>query len=242
MTFSRESLALAFGMGLCAMLMDQPSTVLAQGRQSTDQFAKMVTIAGTDDGEQRFEVHIPPALEKAIRAVVPQFRLRTAAELRYGGSASLNESAVAIAADLDGDGIREAVLWGRLVGSDSSEGPTMLRGDDGKLHPVETPGPPGVIQTSVLLGIRQTAAGFSVERLLTTRETLFSVYEDVKPSSSMGLSKARLLASGKTPRGKQKGSTRWIRWQDGDCKSEGSQWTVRNKKWIRSTSDCEYGE
>lgn len=40
---------------------------------------------------------------------------------------------------------------------------------------------------------------------------------------------------------KIKGVT-WIRWQDGDCKSAGWQWTIRKGVIVKRASPCSYGE
>jgi hypothetical protein len=177
-----------------------------------------------------FVVTLPATLDSAIQLLVPGFRLRTKAEVELVGfaiRAEPNHSIVAIATDLDGDGKLEAVLWGVLKGRDSLEA-ADTHGGDGPLRVIQK----GIRQRGVILGVRQSATGFLVTKLLAGDEPLFS--EDKILREDM------LLPSGKSPATKQKaGLVHWIRWQDySNCGLIGHQWTVRNRVWIHSTPDC----
>lgn len=106
--------------------------------------------------------------------------------------------------DLDGDKINEAVVI---------SAPMAVDGGD---------------SISVLLGIRQTSAGFEIRELM--RGTGFG--DEV-------LMAVRLTASGRSV---QRGTTQWARFQDFDCKGDGTNWTVRAGRWIQTKSDCSYGD
>lgn len=230
--FRTKNPAVLWAIGVSVLVIFSAREIDGQARAPRDQLARFVTLVSSPDGEgPTFQVNIPPQLEKVIRATVPKFRIRRESELQFGADASANKSHVAIATDLDGDGLREAVIWGMLEGSESPYEPQGRRTAD------------AVVQTTVLLGVRQTPQGFEVKTLHRAREILSPVAESAPPASIQILTEMReLLPSGKTPQGRQKGTSRWIRWQEGDCKGEGLQWTVRKGKWVRSNSDCTYGE
>jgi hypothetical protein len=218
-------------------MMALPSVISsqAQARHGADPLARLVTwVTPAPSANDSFVVTLPPSLDSAIQLLFPGFRLRTKAEVEGSAiRAEPNHSIVAIATDLDGDGKLEAVLWGVLKGRGSPEEPVTNR-----IHE-----PRDLIQSAVILGVRQSATGFLVTKLFADDEELVS-YDGHEPRrSDKILSEVMLLPSGKWPGQKRKaGLTHWIIWQDGDCKKEGHQWTVRNRKWIHSTSYCSYGD
>lgn len=178
---------------------------------------------------ETYRLAIPPALDTAIRRVAPTWRPRRIDELTYKSHRQEDRpqaTNTAIVADLDGDGVPEAVLMG------------VLRGDDRTSVEPDSPGKV-IHQTLVLLGIREMPGGFEVKELLRQHDMLWTdPYNVAAPPTTETLLSPQLL----TPQGKRGGKTPWISWQDSDCKSQGFVWTVRANLWVKAKSPCSYGD
>jgi hypothetical protein len=219
------------------LLVTLPSVVCGQAQSGRDAnpLAHLVTWVTTgSSANDSFVVNMPPGLDSAIQRVAPGFRLRTMAE--FGNSfmygvmrQTQNHSDAAVAADLDGDGKLEAVLWGVLKGRDS-----LVANNERNSERWQ-----GLIQKGVIVGVRQSAAGFLVTKLFEGDDNLSADGAGKPRTTMLSLRDVLLLPSGKEPPTKQKaGLIHWIRWQDVDCQFSGQQWTVRNKAWIHSVSHC----
>lgn len=117
----------------------------------------------------------------------------------------VNPGAVLIL-DLDGDGRSEALVV---------SAPIAVFGRD---------------SISLLLGIRQTAAGYEIRELSRSPSIAYAM-----------LTAERRSAAGRSV-GTRRSTTWWIRVQDGYCKDTGWVWRVVRGKWVRVRSDCSYGE
>jgi hypothetical protein len=169
--------------------------------------------SGFRDG---YVVALPPALDSAIRAALPTFRVRAREEMvnvSTGDDPRVTLSAVVM--DLDGDRLPEAVLLGTLADADSLD---------------------------VVLGVRQTARGFEVRELYRGDAPLMPTGDGSSGIDTNVLAAERLTARGTFPTVPADGTTWWVRYQNVDCKGEGWQWTVRAGRWVRTPSPCSYGD
>lgn len=197
--------------------------------QSPSRLGSLIVWHAAGTSTTTYTLSFAPALDSAIRRVVPNWRPRRPNELMYETSYDASKAATthtAIVADLDHDGRLEAVLMG------------VIRGDDRVTADASLPGKV-VHQTLILLGIREAEQGFEVKELLRKNDLLWTGpdYVDAVPTTQ-----TLLTLDGLTLQGKFGGTIPWVRWQDADCKSEGFIWTVRAKAWVRAKSPCSYGD
>jgi hypothetical protein len=208
---------------------------------------------GIAENDSALSVTFPAELKAAVEAVAPSFRVRDGMPVPgVPGTASLGfgrSTPGALLADFDRNGRLDLVLVGDLASRERITVDTQVvygQGSVGERGPVKTRR-----QAVLILGVQSkpTAAGtppaYDVKVLHRAQEE-HALSADGSPAYDVE-QLSGLLTSGKRelyqPTAAQlRTGTRIARYQDGDCKGPGVQWTLRAGVWVRAKSPCTYGE
>ncbi len=185
-----------------------------------------------------WSVLLPTSYQAALQRAVPGFRPFSTVNFYNMYAPTPNGSVGAVIGDVDHDGRPDIAIAGSVHDSLVTvvllyTTPQGIVGEKLLQKPwLSVPAP-----SSTLTQDSATAVGYDLATLRQMRDT--ERRQDLDWSRT---------PDGKAPRAGEiltfvrEHGVAYVRWQDGDCKQAGWQWTVRAGRVLKTTSSCYYGE